>query len=288
METNINANVETGLSTEHVLDVSDRLYKIAIACIAVVGVAAAGWVFYNFSSLPQNAPHEIQVSGEGKAYAKPDVATISFGAHTEAPKSQDAVAKNNDIMNAVTKAIKDLGVKDEDIQTTMYNLQPTYGYNYPVPRMAPSAGAAGKGSAGTAIAYPMPVRQQVVAGYSLDQQIEVKIRNFDNINTILDSAAKNGANTIGSLQFTVDDMEKIRSEARENAIKQAKEKAGGMFKAAGLGGAKIVNISEGYNNYPQPMYATMDKAAGSSSTAPNIQTGQQEVDITVTLTYQVK
>ena len=186
-------------------------------------------------------------------------------------------------MDGVISAIKGLGVQDKDIQTTLYSVQPTYSYNYPVPMMGASSA---KG--GTAIAYPMPVRQQVVTGYSLDQQIEVKIRNFDNINAIFDAAAKNGANTIGSLQFTVDDMEKVRSEARADAIAQAKEKASSMFGAAGLAGAKIVNISEGYNNYPQPMYATGMALKDSAASAPSIQTGQEEVNVTVTLTYRVK
>ncbi len=283
METNINANIGTSLETTHTLDLSDRLYKVAIGFIALVAVATVGWGVYAFSSLPQNIPHEIQVSGEGKAYAKPDIATISFGAHTEAKKSQDAVNENNKIMDGVISAIKGLGVQDKDIQTTMYNVQPTYGYNYPVPMMGASSA---KG--GTAIAYPMPVRQQVVTGYSLDQQIQVKIRNFDNINGILDAAAKNGANSIGSLQFTVDDIEKVRSEARENAIKQAEEKAKSMFKAAGLRAPKIVNISEGYNNYPQTMYATGIEMKDSESVAPSIQAGQEEINVTVTLTYRVK
>jgi len=48
-------------------------------------------------------------------------------------------------------------------------------------------------------------------GYSLDQKITVKIRNFDKINDILDKATASGANDVGQLQFTVDDMEKIKA-----------------------------------------------------------------------------
>jgi len=274
VETNINANVETSLETKHTIDLSDRLYKLPIAMITVIGLIGAGWAFLQFSELPQNAPHEINVTGEGKAYAKPDVAIVSFGAHTEAPKSQEAVAKNNAIMDAVIEAVKDLGVKDEDIQTTMYNLQPVYDYNVQPLR---------------AMSYPYPGGgTTVLRGYALDQQIQVKIRNFDNINAILDVAAKNGANTISSLQFTVDDMEKLKAEAREKAIKQAKEKATSMFQASGLNGAKVVNISEGYA-YPYGMGGTvMLEKAADAAPAPNIQAGQMEINTTVTLTYRVR
>src|SRR3989344_7918833 len=268
METNINTNRET----MHTINLSDRLYKLPIAMITVLGVVGAGWVFSQFSALPQNAPHEIQVSGAGKAYGAPDVAVISFGAHTEAPKSQDAVSQNNKIMNAVIAAIKKLGVDDKDIQTTLYNLMPVYDYE------VQPMGAARD------MMYPYPgPGKQVVRGYALDQQIQVKIRNFDNINAILDAATSQGANTVGSLQFMVDDMEKVKAEARKKAIMEAKEKAMAMFKDAGLSGQKLVNISEGYDGYPQPMYGvTMEKAADSAS-APSIETGQMEVNVSVTL-----
>jgi len=282
METNINANVGTSLETTHTLDFSDRLYKVAIAFIAVLGVAAAGYVFYQFGALSQNAPHEINVSGEGKAYIKPDIAMVSFGVHTQKMKSQDAVNNNNEIMNAVIKSMKDLGIDGKDIQTTLYSLNPVYDY----PRILYPAGSDGSGKM-SAPSYVSGGR--VFSGYSLDQQISVKIRDFDKISDILDKATLNGANTVGNLQFTIDNPEKVMAEARAKAIEQAKEKLKNIAKQSGLKVGKLVNISEGYNNYPRPMYA---EAGGiikdSGSVAPTIETGQQEVNSTVTLTYQVK
>ena len=295
METNINTNIGTSLETNHTLDVSDRLYRIAIAFIAVLGVVGAGWVFSQFGALPQNAPHEISVSGEGKVYIKPDVALISFGVSSQAAKSQDAVNQNNTKMNAVIAAIKAQGVKDEDIQTTLYNLSPLYDYPViPYPAMG-RGGSAERDSMMIAPSAPVassPVYiqgQRVLSGYSLEQQVSVKIRNFDNINAILDGATVAGANTAGQLYFTVDKPEMARAEARQKAIVAAKEKARSLAKQSGLRVGKLVNVQEGYNNYPQPMYAeAMAKDSGGGSVAPQIQTGQQEIAITVTLTYQVR
>ena len=106
METNFNANVNTNLETNHVLDLSDRLYKLLAGAGIIVAVLFAGWVFAEFRGLPQNMPHEINITGEGKAFIKPDVAMINFGVHSEALKSQDVVNQNNQKMNAVIKAIK--------------------------------------------------------------------------------------------------------------------------------------------------------------------------------------
>ena len=160
-------DINTNLETTHTIDLSDRLYRLPIAMISVVALFLAGFLVYEFKALPQNTPHEIQVSGEGKAYAKPDVAVISFGANTQALKSREVVEQNNQIMNQVIQSIKELGVQDKDIKTTLYNLSPTYDYTQ---------------------------RGRIFKGYSLDQQVQVKIRNFDKISDILDKAASTGAN----------------------------------------------------------------------------------------------
>lgn len=245
-------------------DFSDRLYKIMIAFVVVLAVGLGVGAVYAFNSLPQNTPHEINVTGEGKAIVKPDIAMITLGAHTEAIKSQDVVNQNNKIMEGVINAIKASDVEAKDIQTTMYNLQPLYNYDY-------------RG-------------MNTFKGYSLDQQIQVKIRDFDKINEILDKAASNGTNTIGQLQFTVDNMEKVRAEARTKAIAQAKEKAAALFQESGLQVDKLVNISEGYAPTPVPMYGYGMGGAefDSKNAAPNIQSGQMEINTSITLTYRVK
>jgi len=222
----------------------------------------AGQLFYQFRSLPQNSPAEISVSGEGKVYAKPDVAVISLGVETQGLKSQDTVNQNNEKMTKIIESVKGLGVEDKDIKTTLYSLNPVYDYtNW----------------------------GRVFKGYSLNQQVQVKIRNFDKISDILDQATSNGANTIGDLQFTVDDIEKVRAEARKEAILKAKEKALVLTDQTGLKIQKLVNIYDNNNFPPQPFYNQgfggdiMEK-----SIAPQIESGQMEINVSITLVYRVK
>ncbi len=245
-----------------IIDLSKRFFSIAAIFVGGVVLFCIGFLFYQYNISPQNNPHEITVSGEGKAFAKPDIAMVSFGATTQSQKSQDAVNKNNEIMNNVIGAIKNLGVDEKDIQTTSYNLSPLYDYTE---------------------------RGSVFKGYQLNQQISVKIRDFDKISDILDKATSRGATNVGDLQFKIDDPEKIQSKARAMAIAKAKEKLADIMNQSGLKVGKLVNISEGYAPTPQPMYAqSMGLAKDSASIAPSVQTGQQEVDSTITLTYQVK
>ena len=245
------------------IEFSNRVFILTAVLIAGVVISFVGQMIYQFSSLPQNYPQEITITGEGKVFVKPDIALVDLGVKTEARKSVDAVSQNNEKMNAIIKAVKDLGVDEKDIRTSAYNLYPVYDYI--------ESG-------------------RVFVGYSLDQQISVKIRNFDKISDVLDKATLEGANTIGDLQFTIDDLEKSRADAREKAIEQAKAKALVLANQAGLKLIKLVNISEEYASSPQPMYEMSGSANvfDKSSVAPDIQSGQSEINTTVYLTYRVR
>lgn len=245
------------------IEFSNRVFILAIVLIVAIAISFLGQMMYQFSSLPQNYPQEITITGEGKVFIKPDIAVVNLGVKTETEKSADAVNQNNEKMNEIIKAVKTLGVDEKDIKTSAYNLYPVYDYTE---------------------------RGRIFVGYTLDQQINVKIRKFDTISDILDKATEKGANTISDLQFTVDDLEKAKAEAREKAITQAKEKAIVLANQAGLRIVKLVNISEGYASSPQPMYG-MGGASDMSekvSIAPTIEAGQSEINTTVYLTYRVR
>jgi len=242
------------------IEFSNRVFILTVVLVVAVVVYFLGQITYQFGSLPQNYPQEITITGEGKVFVKPDVALVSLGVKTEAQKSIDAVNKNNEKMNAVIKSLKDLGIDEKDIKTSAYNLYPVYDYT--------DSG-------------------RIFRGYSLDQQISVKIRDFEKINDVLDKATLSGANNVGNLQFTVDDPEKAKADARKKAIEQAKQKAYVLASQAGLKIVKLINISEGSPSSPQPMYA-MGGGVEKLSIASDIQPGQSEISTTVYLTYRVR
>ncbi|MBI1866313.1 MAG: SIMPL domain-containing protein, partial [Candidatus Staskawiczbacteria bacterium] len=204
----------------------------------------------------------VTVTGEGKVFIKPDVALVSLGVETESKKSIDAVNKNNEKMNAIIKAIKDLGVDEKDIKTSAYNLYPVYDYT--------DTG-------------------RIFRGYFLDQQVSVKIRDLNKTSDILDKATSEGANNIGDLQFTVDDLEKVKTEARAKAIEQAKEKAIVLTNQIGKKIVKLINIYEDYQPLPYSAYGGgVGINAEKEVFAPDIQPGQSEISITVNITYRVR
>lgn len=204
------------------------------------------------------------VVGEGKASAAPDVAQISLGITVNGNSIGSVQSQANGIINNVSSAVKRLGVGDKDIQTTSYNLRPDYDYNN------------GK---------------QSIRGYIADINLVVKARQFDKVNQIIDSATANGANQVGGLSFTLDDAtrEKLESQARKIAIAKAKQKATQIATESGINLGRIVNVTEGTNSGPRPIYA-MEKSipvtGGGNPT--QIEPGSSEISISVTLSYETR
>jgi len=246
--------------TKKVIEFSDRVFILAALLVCGAIVLSIGII--NFQLANPAGTHEFMVSGQGKAFGKPDIATVMLGMNTQGSNSQDVVNRNNTIINSVTQAMKDLGIDQKDIQTTSYSLSPQYDYT-------------DKG--------------RVFKGYSLDQQLTIKIRDFSKISSVLDKATSLGVNTIGDLQFTIDKPETVQAQARQDAIDQARQKAREMASQTGLHLGELISVSEN-NATPQPIFydRAVSGSGGVPTVAPQIQTGQLEVDSTVTLTYRVR
>ena len=272
----------------------EQTIKFLNKAFILSAVLTAGILIYLFAligyqgqTLNQQNANQITVSGQGKVYAKPDVAVISLGVTSQATTVAAVTKSNTDKMNTVIAAVKKLGVADQDIQTTNYSLTPVYSNNYivptPVPMMYPNN--AGSTSGGTMIRTG-----PTLTGYELDQNVQVKIRDFTKVGDILSGATSSGANLVGDLQFTIDSPEQFQQQARAKAIADAKANAQNLAKESGIGLGKLINVIEGYS--PSPVMYTQDLKMGAGiatpSAAPVVQPGQQEIDVTISLTYQVK
>ncbi len=227
----------------------------------------------------------VSFNGEGKISAKPDVAAVSFSIVTEAATSKAAQDQNSIKSNQITDFLKQQKISDKDIKTTGYNVYPQYSYPRPcpVPMMYPADGR-------SMPVYPCVAdKQQKISGYQVTQSFEVKVRNIDNVGSILDGLVAAGANQVNNLGFKIDNPEKLKAEARDKAIADAKKKADDLKRVLGIRLGKIVNYSENTGGWPIYFGAkaiTADSLDGAP--APSIPTGENEITVNVTITYQIK
>src|SRR3989344_9340189 len=110
-------------------------YKYLIWSGTAVLVVLAVFLGVMTSRISNTATNTNTVSftGEGKVFAVPDIAAISFSILTEAKASKEAQDSNSAKSKQVVDFLKSQNIEDKDIKTTGYNVYPQYGYDKPLP-----------------------------------------------------------------------------------------------------------------------------------------------------------
>ncbi len=251
------------------------LYVAIILAVLAVGYAAISAAGTYGSAVQPSSYRSFSVTADGKAIGVPDVAAFTFSVVTEGGKDLGSLqTQNTTAMNKAINFVKSEGVAAKDIQTSGYTISPRYQYS--------------NCSAYTGIVCPPPT----IVGYTVTQNVSVKVRDFSKIGDILSGVVTNGANTVSSLNFTIDDPTAVQAEARSQAITKAEAQAQEIAQEAGFTVGRLLSVNE-YNNTPQPVYAMNQaaktlSAAGASAPSPAIEAGSEEVHVSVTLQYEIK
>lgn len=238
--------------------------------VILLAAVIIGGVFYvggKKLETKDHTPTMITVTGEGKTAAAPDIAELSFGITVQrqatAKGAMDLLGKG---MNSVLEAVKQAGVDQKDIRTEALSLNPAYDWNE---------------------------GRQIMRGFDAGQSLRVKVRDLGTVSDVLAAATSAGANQAGGVSFTVDDPEKARAEAREKAIAQAEEKAEVLARQLGMHLGKLKGFSEGGGYAPPMPYGrggavSMDAAQTMEVMPTPLPAGEQEVNVQVTLTYELR
>jgi uncharacterized protein len=225
---------------------------------------------YDFSLDLKKAPQNtISMSAEGKVSAKPDLATVTVGVTTNGSSAKTAQDANTTSANKVIDFVKQQGIKDEDIVTSNFSVYPNYDYSN------------GRNN---------------IVGYNANQTLTIKVRGVDKststLSKILGGAVDSGSNQLQGVYFSFDDADNLRQEARKIAIEKAKQKAADLASASGLKLGKVISISDNSGGgYPGPMPYALDAVknqAGGAASAPQVETGSQDVTATMTLVFEIK
>lgn len=252
--------------------IKNYLYITIILALLLGAFASIKYVSaYSRSSQPSSF-RSFNVSGDGKEVVVPDVAQFSFSVITEGGKDIAKLQKENtDKTNKAIEFLKNKNIDKKDITTENYGVDPRYQY----------FNCAG--------GRPCPPAE--IIGYTVNQTVSVKIRNFDIIGDTLTGVVKNGANNVSQLQFTIDDPTEVQNQARAKAIAKAQAKAHSIAKAADFSLGRLLSIDEGSQPSPVPLSMGgygIGGAMEKSAPAPSIEPGAREINVYVTLTYEIE
>ncbi len=220
----------------------------------------------------------IAVNGTGEVLAVPDTASFSFSVNEDGKTVKEAQDKATKKINSILDAIKSMGIDDKDVKTTSYYSNPKYEYN----------------QVACTNLY-CPPGKQILVGYEVSQSISVKVRNTDKAGEALTKVGELGASNISGLDFVVDDLEKVKAEAREKAVADAKAKAKVLSKTLGVKLDTVVNFYENGDGAYPIMYreSAMDAKGGigavmSAQATPSVPTGENKIVSNVTITYEIR
>jgi uncharacterized protein len=239
------------------LRIARRLFSFVAALVAATAfVPAAQAQQTQFSPVAR-----VIVIGEGSVSVTPDYAQIVSGVSTRASTVKEATDANSKLMARITDALRESGVAQKDIQTSRFSVQPVY---------APQE----------------PRTEPKIVGYSVSNQIRLKIRQIDKVGEIVERLVTAGATDIGHIEFLVSEPSKATDQAREAAIADARRKAEVYALASGvqLGRVEWIREDSGFAP-PVPMRA---QGATAAMAAPvPIASGEDTLRARVTVGFDI-
>ncbi|MFZ9180639.1 MAG: SIMPL domain-containing protein [Rickettsiales bacterium] len=241
--------------------------------IVLVGVIIA-YLFHDSQLKKSSSTAQKTIIGKGSAQikVKPDIASFSFTIKKFSKNLKEAQQEMSQKANQAIEVLKKNNINQNDIKTANYSSYPEYERvevqcqkNYCPP-------------------YKMELK-----GYIISQSYEVKIREMTRASQIFGEFSAIGVDEVGGLNFIVDSIEKVKSQARIKAIENARQEAMATANALGVKIKKIVKFYEDDNYYPpiSPYRVGMVKAMSETATPnANIMAGEEVVNSSVTITFE--
>lgn len=193
------------------------------------------------SELP-NGPHVV-TSGTASIEVAPDMATITIEVSVSNKDAASAKKQVDDRVSQYFDFLQKNGVDKKDINAANLRTQPEYDY--------------------------LKNNESVLKGYRAVRTVQVKLRQLDKLNDLLDGALKSGLNEIRSVELGLAQPEVYRTEVRQKAMQNASDQAAELAKGFSVKLGPVYSIRYRANNYqPAPvtrMYMSADVAAKSSA-----------------------
>ena len=253
--------------------------SVAIISTLIGGIFGRFWRHHGSMGFGGNPEPSITVSGEGEAFAIPDIAQFTFTIEKDSKTMADAQKQVSDIGNSLVDKLKAAGIDEKDIKTEGFNAYPKYEtVRMDIRPCTPS--------------YCPPYDgKQIIVGYTVSHTYSVKVRSLEKASDVAKLLTDAGVFSINGPDFTIADIDSVKDDARNKAIANAQKQAKVLAQQLGVRLVRIVDfqvVDNGY--YPMPLYAraSMDAGMMEKASAPNIEPGETKIKLQVQITYKIR
>lgn len=171
----------------------------------------------------------ISVSGTAQVLVVPDQVELRLGISTRNPDLIRAKSENDERIAAVITKLKALGLSQRDLQTDAIHVQPEY-----------------RTDAGN---------PPILTGYLVQRHLVVTLKEVGKFEPLLEAAIQAGANEVLNIQFCSTELRKHRDQARQMAIRAAREKGELFTQELGLKLGTATSITEQSQDYAFSSYS---------------------------------
>jgi len=207
----------------------------------------------------------ITVTGNAAVEASPDEATVRIGILHQGGSAKEAQDEANKTVQATLKAIGDLGVPPQRIQTSRLTISPVYVQPRPGSNEAPR-----------------------ITGYTAANVITVTLDILGLIGPVVDAGLENGANQLEGVQFGLRNDGPPRELALHLAVAEAKGKAAAIADALGVTLGSVQEVSEsGSSAVPLGEDKAVFAMASRGAVPTPVSAGQIEIRVGVVLKYAI-
>ncbi|MDT7043892.1 SIMPL domain-containing protein [Candidatus Nitronereus thalassa] len=219
-------------------------------------------------------PSILNVSARGTIQLAPDTAIVNFSVETAGESFEQVVSDNRDRMERVMAALIALGIPEERIQTTSFDITPQYA---PPPRRRSDE--------------PIKYEPPKILGYTARNGLKAEVRDLVKVGAVADRALKAGANHFNGIQWIVRDQHPVYLQALAQAAKKAKEKAKILAQSLDVQLVGLLTVQEGGISVPELRRsyakASMLMADGGAESSVPMSPGEIKVEAQVTLLYKI-
>ena len=184
----------------------------------------------------------VSVTGAGEVSAAPDMARLSLGVEARKPTMAEARAEVAATVDRVLTLTRSLKIDPKLVNSTRLQVSPEY-------------------------VWDEKSRKQLLQGYVVSRQVEVELRDLEQLGTLIEKAVDAGVNQVGDPQLDSSRRKSLEREAMAKAVQDAKANADALVTAAGAKLGAIRNLNGQSNAMPMPMYRRAPQMAMASDVA---------------------
>ena len=242
-----------------------------IVAVLVASVPASQTQVFAQQVLATSNEKTVSATGTATTSVDPDLLNINFGVETEAKTAKEAMNANSEAMAQIVAAIKKLGITEDELGTSGFNIYPVY-----KDITDPTTG--------------IYLRSEL-SGYRVSNILHVKTTQLTLASSILDVAVEAGANRVDGVYFTLSPKTQlaVQNDLIEQAVLNAKSKAEKAIAPLGqkIIGVKMVSLSDFAYPPPPIYYGGYATAEVAYSKAPPIFSSDQDVTTTVNVVFLI-